>query len=215
MFTARNPARRRRSGRGPAHYRIRRDARYRHLAIEILEIRRLLAVVSSLSTNSAAQGTANLTVTITLSGTPPAPPTGVGITSVTIGTLPAESQPAAVPKRGHQCIHYSRQSNGRLVHCFFNLCRQPQFFLVWIQRCKAAPAIQVLDGATAIANGGSDAFGSTVLGTPVSKTFTVKNGGRPTSPRHRHHGARRLFGHLQFRLDYARLRSFDHLHRGR
>ena len=39
----------------------------------------------------AAQGTANLTVTITLSGTPPAPPTGVGITSVTIGTLQRSS----------------------------------------------------------------------------------------------------------------------------
>ena len=41
----------------------------------------------------------------------------------------------------------------------------------------AAPAIQVLDGTTAIANGGSDSFGSTVAGTPVSKTFTVSNGG--------------------------------------
>ncbi|MFO0477759.1 MAG: choice-of-anchor D domain-containing protein, partial [Bacteroidota bacterium] len=41
-----------------------------------------------------------------------------------------------------------------------------------------APQIQVLDGATNIANGsGSVNFGSTFIGTPVAKTFTIKNNG--------------------------------------
>jgi hypothetical protein len=35
--------------------------------------------------------------------------------------------------------------------------------------------VQVLDGSTQISNGGADAFGSTYVGTPITKTFTVKN----------------------------------------
>ena len=45
----------------------------------------------------------------------------------------------------------------------------------------AGPSAQVYDGSTAIASGtGSDSFGSTVVGTPVSRTFTVKNAGTAT-----------------------------------
>jgi hypothetical protein len=40
-----------------------------------------------------------------------------------------------------------------------------------------APVAQVLDGLTAIGDRGSDNFGSTPAGTPLSKTFTVTNAG--------------------------------------
>ena len=40
-----------------------------------------------------------------------------------------------------------------------------------------APKIQVLSGTATIANAATVAFGSTPLGTPISKTFTVKNTG--------------------------------------
>src|SRR5262249_2831774 len=44
-----------------------------------------------------------------------------------------------------------------------------------------APVAQVLDGTTLIADRtGSDAFGSTAVGTPVTKTFTVRNAGTAT-----------------------------------
>jgi uncharacterized protein (DUF1800 family)/uncharacterized cupredoxin-like copper-binding protein len=41
----------------------------------------------------------------------------------------------------------------------------------------AVPQIAVLDGTTAIPNGGSVSFGTTTQGTPVTKTFTVQNQG--------------------------------------
>jgi hypothetical protein len=41
----------------------------------------------------------------------------------------------------------------------------------------ATPQAQVFDGSTQIASTGSDAFGSTPVGTPVARTFTVKNNG--------------------------------------
>ena len=40
-----------------------------------------------------------------------------------------------------------------------------------------APAMSLLDGGTAIANGGSDAFGSVAVGDSDTKTFTVSNTG--------------------------------------
>jgi hypothetical protein len=43
-----------------------------------------------------------------------------------------------------------------------------------------APQISVLDGTTSIANGGSDAFGTTPLGTALQKTITIKNTGNAT-----------------------------------
>jgi hypothetical protein len=43
------------------------------------------------------------------------------------------------------------------------------------------PSAQVYDGTTGIASGtGSDSFGSTPVGTPLSRTFTVKNAGTAT-----------------------------------
>jgi hypothetical protein len=44
-----------------------------------------------------------------------------------------------------------------------------------------APLAQVYDGSTLIAdNSGSDNFGSTLVGVPITKTFTVKNAGNAT-----------------------------------
>ena len=40
-----------------------------------------------------------------------------------------------------------------------------------------APQIQVLDGGTNIADGGNYDFGTTLLSTPLTKTFTIKNNG--------------------------------------
>jgi uncharacterized protein YkwD len=44
----------------------------------------------------------------------------------------------------------------------------------------SGPLAQVLAGSTAIANGGSDGFGTTFVNNPVTKTFTVKNAGGST-----------------------------------
>src|SRR5207302_2331679 len=46
-----------------------------------------------------------------------------------------------------------------------------------VERVGNAATVQVLDGAAQIANGGSDSFGTTSVGTPVTRTFTVKNAG--------------------------------------
>jgi len=48
---------------------------------------------------------------------------------------------------------------------------------VRIQSVTPQPVVAVFDGITGIANGGSDSFGSTPPGNPVTKTFTVKNTG--------------------------------------
>ena len=49
-----------------------------------------------------------------------------------------------------------------------------------IQFEGAAPTVQVQDGSTPIASGGSDSFGTTTVGSPVTRTFTVTNGGTQT-----------------------------------
>src|SRR5437660_8792184 len=41
------------------------------------------------------------------------------------------------------------------------------------ERMPAAAAVQKLDGSSSISSGGSDSFGTTYVGTPVSRTFTV------------------------------------------
>jgi len=49
-----------------------------------------------------------------------------------------------------------------------------------IERVTAAapaPAVQVSDGGTAVPAGGASSFGSTAVGAPVTKTYTVKNAG--------------------------------------
>ena len=51
---------------------------------------------------------------------------------------------------------------------------------VRIQLVGSAPTVQVKDGGTLIASGGSDSFGTTTVGTPVTRTFTVTNGGTQT-----------------------------------
>src|SRR5207302_2775823 len=61
---------------------------------------------------------------------------------------------------------------------------------VWVDRFEVSPItgtvggtlpfVQVLDGSSSIANGGSVTFASTPVGTPVTKTFTVKNVGTQT-----------------------------------
>jgi hypothetical protein len=50
--------------------------------------------------------------------------------------------------------------------------------LQWLAPLPQGPAVQVSDGSTTIANStGSDSFGSTFVGTTVSKTFTITNNG--------------------------------------
>jgi hypothetical protein len=46
-----------------------------------------------------------------------------------------------------------------------------------IQFLGNAATVQVKDGATPIGNGGSDSFGTSTVGTPVTRTFTVTNNG--------------------------------------
>jgi hypothetical protein len=48
--------------------------------------------------------------------------------------------------------------------------------LQWLAPLPQGPVAQVLDGTTAIANGtGSDNLGSTLVGIPLTKTFTIQN----------------------------------------
>jgi hypothetical protein len=51
---------------------------------------------------------------------------------------------------------------------------------VRVQVVPNQPIAAVFDGSTAVANGGSDSFGATLTGTPVTRTFTVKNTGIAT-----------------------------------
>src|SRR5262249_29617653 len=46
-----------------------------------------------------------------------------------------------------------------------------------IQSVTATPQAAVFDGSTSVPNGGSDAYGATPVGMPITKTFTVKNVG--------------------------------------
>jgi hypothetical protein len=49
-----------------------------------------------------------------------------------------------------------------------------------IDRLGNAATVQVQDGATPIASGGSDSFGTANVGAPLTRTFTVKNAGAQT-----------------------------------
>jgi hypothetical protein len=51
---------------------------------------------------------------------------------------------------------------------------------VRIQKLGNLPTVQVQDGATPIATGSAESFGSTYVGSPVTKTITVKNNGTQT-----------------------------------
>jgi hypothetical protein len=50
-------------------------------------------------------------------------------------------------------------------------------YQVSLSGLTTAPALAVLDGALPVANGSTDAFPSTLLGTPIQKVFTVSNAG--------------------------------------
>ncbi|MHB8973310.1 MAG: putative Ig domain-containing protein [Pirellulaceae bacterium] len=52
--------------------------------------------------------------------------------------------------------------------------------LTIVEATVATPTIQLVDGSATLTNGGSDAFGTTSIGTPVSKTLTVRNIGANT-----------------------------------
>src|SRR5262249_47348994 len=52
--------------------------------------------------------------------------------------------------------------------------------LVAYGAAATGPVASVLDGTTMIPNGGADSFGTTAVGTPVTRTFTVSNPGTQT-----------------------------------
>src|SRR5262249_37654641 len=56
----------------------------------------------------------------------------------------------------------------------------PEIYVYQVGTPPSTPHAQVQDGSTLITGGGSDGFGSTVTGAPVSRTFTITNTGSST-----------------------------------
>ncbi|HPM82876.1 MAG TPA: DUF1566 domain-containing protein, partial [Candidatus Anammoximicrobium sp.] len=156
---------------------------FRRLGAEMLEDRRLLAGILSVVPSSATQGTSNLAVTVNLdtSATPPVPPAGVVPSNASIGTITgsALTHASQYVVTGTFSIPTGEAAGTKDVAVSFpgpmgtvTYSLAGGFTVI----ASAAPEIQVLDGTTDIPDGtGSEAFGSTVVGTAVSRTLTVKN----------------------------------------
>jgi hypothetical protein len=165
-----------------------RDGRFRRLAIEVLESRWLLTGISSALPNTAAQGSTNLTVTINLStsATPPVPPANVAPATATIGTISGTSltHVSQYVVTAVFAIPSNEAVGSYDVGVTFSTPNGTASYTLtsgFSVTTSAVPDIQVSDGATTIAySTGSDMFPDTVVGTPISKTFTVKNVGNST-----------------------------------
>jgi autotransporter-associated beta strand protein len=159
----------------------------RRLAIEPLETRCLLASgVENVAPNSAAQGTSNLTVTVNLSSSasPTVPKASNIPISITIDAIAGTSlaHPQQYYVTGVFTIPNGESVGAKDVTVKFT---GPQgntitYGLTGGFTITAAPGpdIDVLDSTIDIADGtGSDSFGTTTVGNPVNRTFTVKNTG--------------------------------------